>query len=63
MHLHSFYKQGFEGGFEHGKLHGIFEGRALGQDNGFDVWEELGYYRGQANFWTMLVQNDASKSR
>ncbi|KAL7007624.1 hypothetical protein EMMF5_002700 [Cystobasidiomycetes sp. EMM_F5] len=53
----------YEAGFEHGKLHGIFEGRAMGQENGFEIWEELGYYRGQAEFWSAVIQADDSKKR
>lgn len=35
----------------------------MGQENGFEIWEELGYYRGQAEFWSAVIQADDSKKR
>lgn len=44
----SFFEQGFKDGHAHGRLHGVFEGRALGREKGFEIWEEIGFYEGQA---------------
>ena len=52
-----FYKKGFEEGFEHGKLHGIFEGRALGREKAFELWEEIGFYEGQALIWQGVLDS------
>lgn len=37
-------------------MHGVFDGRALGQEKGFEVWEELGYYKGTAAFWQRVLE-------
>lgn len=58
-----FYKAGYDAGYEHGQAHGIFEGRALGQEKGFEVWEELGYYLGQARFWKEVVSKEDSPKK
>jgi hypothetical protein len=50
-HLVRFYEEGYRSGFDHGRLHGLFEGRALGQEKCFELWEEVGYYEGFAGFW------------
>ena len=45
----SFYDSGYiyhDGGFAHGRIHGLIEGRALGRDQGFEMWEEIGFYEG-----------------
>ncbi|GFZ47414.1 hypothetical protein JCM24511_05157 [Saitozyma sp. JCM 24511] len=47
----TFYEEGYRSGFDHGRLHGLFEGRALGQEKCFELWEEVGYYEGFAGFW------------
>lgn len=58
----AFFTSGYEAGFDHGKAHGIFEGRALGQEKGFETFEELYYYAGQARFWQAVsLQNDKKK--
>jgi hypothetical protein len=59
----SFYKSGYNAGFSHGQAHGIFEGRTLGQEKGFEIWEELGYYQGTAIFWQAVAQNEPSKKK
>ncbi|KAK9896893.1 DUF1715-domain-containing protein [Cystobasidium minutum MCA 4210] len=59
----AFYTSGYEAGFEHGKAHGVFEGRALGQEKGFEVFEELYYYAGQARFWQAIAREDAKKQK
>lgn len=51
----SFYASGFEGGHAHGALHGTFEGRALGKEKAFELWEEVGYYAGIAQFWLAVL--------
>jgi hypothetical protein len=60
---HSFYTSGYEAGFEHGRAHGVFEGRALGQEKGFETFEELYYYAGQARFWQAVAQEDIKKRK
>lgn len=62
-HAHRFYTSGYEAGFEHGKEHGVFEGRALGQAKGFETFEELFYYAGQARFWQAVAQHDVKKQK
>jgi len=32
-------------------VHGLIEGRALGREKGFEMWEELGFYEGFARTW------------
>lgn len=59
----SFYKSGYDAGFQHGQAHGVFEGRALGQEKGFEIWEELGYYKGTAIFWQAVAQLEQSKKK
>jgi hypothetical protein len=49
-----FYDTGYEEGFAHGRNHGLIEGRALGTDKGFEIWEELGYYEGFALTWQAI---------
>jgi hypothetical protein len=57
-----FYNEGFQSGHAHGKLHGVFEGRALGRQTGFERWEELGFYAGQARFWLDVLSAPSSRS-
>jgi hypothetical protein len=51
----SFYQRGLESGLPHGQLHGLFEGRALGKEKGWELWEEVGYYEGVSRFWRALL--------
>lgn len=54
------YQEGYQQGFDHGALHGTFEGRELGREKGFELWEEVGFYRGMAEVWRQcLEQADA----
>jgi primary-amine oxidase len=46
-----FFQAGFEEGLRHGRIHGLIEGRSMGRQKGFEMWEELGFYRGSALFW------------
>ena len=46
-----FYNVGHEDGFAHGRIHGLIEGRTLGREKGFEMWEELGFYKGFALMW------------
>lgn len=50
-----FYQQGLASGLPHGHLHGLFEGRALGREKGWEIWEEVGYYQGTATFWRAVL--------
>ncbi|CAD6580644.1 MAG: hypothetical protein CYPHOPRED_001323 [Cyphobasidiales sp. Tagirdzhanova-0007] len=59
----TFYKSGYEAGFQHGQAHGVFDGRALGQEKGFEIWEEIGYYLGQAKFCEAVARTDPAKQR
>lgn len=55
------YQEGYQQGFDHGALHGTFEGRELGREKGFELWEEVGFYRGMAEVWRRcLEQADAA---
>ncbi|SJX65440.1 uncharacterized protein SRS1_15710 [Sporisorium reilianum f. sp. reilianum] len=55
------YQEGYQQGFDHGALHGTFEGRELGRDKGFELWDEVGFYRGMAEVWReCLEQADAA---
>lgn len=61
------YRQGFDAGSAHGQLHGTFEGRALGREQGFEIWDEVGFYEGTARFWRGVlakqVENQSAESR
>lgn len=50
-----FYDEGYRDGFSHGRIHGLIEGRALGRENGFEVWEELGFYEGFSKTWMAVL--------
>ena len=41
---------------EHGRVHGLIEGRALGKEKGFEMWEEVGFYLGFATTWRNLLE-------
>lgn len=58
-----FYAQGMEGGTAHGELHGVFEGRALGREKGWELWEEVGYYEGVATFWRAILTAQGKPGR
>lgn len=32
----------------------MIEGRALGREKGFEMWEELGFYEGFAKIWQAI---------
>ncbi|KAH9943596.1 hypothetical protein B0H21DRAFT_779710 [Amylocystis lapponica] len=36
------------------RIHGSIEGRALGREKGFEMWEELGFYEGFALTWQAI---------
>ncbi|CAD6571863.1 MAG: hypothetical protein TREMPRED_000408 [Tremellales sp. Tagirdzhanova-0007] len=59
----SFYAQGYSSGLAHGHLHGIFEGRALGSEKAFEIWEEVGYYEGSAAFWLEILDGQGKEAR
>lgn len=44
-----FYDEGYAAGHAHGKLHGLFEGRQLGLEKAWEIWEEVGFYEGFAS--------------
>ncbi|GAA5962185.1 hypothetical protein JCM3765_003891 [Sporobolomyces pararoseus] len=56
-----FYQQGFQSGFPHGELHGLFEGRELGKEKSFELWEEIGYYKGVAQLWKQILNKKGGK--
>ncbi|BGP39456.1 hypothetical protein JCM10450v2_003418 [Rhodotorula kratochvilovae] len=63
LHLeHTFYDQGFQGGLPHGHLHGLIEGRELGRDNAWTLWEEIGYYQGVAALWKGILAAQGTTS-
>jgi len=47
---------------DHGRIHGLIEGRALGREKGFEMWEELGFYEGFAKVWQRICTNRASET-
>ena len=53
---YSYYQQGYKDGFDHGRLHGLFEGRAIGQEKAFEIWEEVGFIEGIALFWRNVAE-------
>lgn len=58
----SFYEQGLSAGTSHGELHGLFEGRALGKEQAWTLWEEVGYYNGVATFWKAILSASGTAS-
>lgn len=59
-HHYRSYRDGFESGHAHGQLHGTFEGRQLGREKGFEIWEEVGFYRGMSTFWRKMIERENS---
>lgn len=57
------FEAGHAEGFAHGALHGTFEGRALGQEKAFELWEELGYMEGVANGWLQVVHGQQEQQQ
>jgi primary-amine oxidase len=55
----SYYEQGYKDGFDHGRLHGLFEGRAIGQEKAYEIWEEVGFMEGMALFWQSVATKQA----
>ncbi|KAF8554357.1 hypothetical protein OG21DRAFT_1398439, partial [Imleria badia] len=41
-------------GFAHDRIHGLIEGRALGREKGFEIWEEIGFYERFALIWKAI---------
>ena len=59
-----FYQEGLASGQPHGELHGLFEGRALGREKCWELWEEVGYYQGAALLWrAVLTAQGKTESR
>lgn len=59
-----FYSSGFEAGRPHGRLHGLFDGRALGREKAWELWEEVGHYEGVCTLWLgVLTQQGARDTR
>ncbi len=44
----------------HGHIHGVIEGRALGTQKGFELWEEVAFYRSFANVWLLAAPRDGN---
>lgn len=42
----------------HGRTHGLIEGRALGREKGYELWEEIGFYEGFAKFWEAVSRKE-----
>jgi hypothetical protein len=59
----SFFNQGYKDGFDHGRLHGLFEGRELGKEKAFEIWEELGYYEGWAGLFLKNLKSTGKEGR
>ncbi|WFD29270.1 Checkpoint protein hus1 [Malassezia sp. CBS 17886] len=45
------YTAGYAEGMERGRHFGELDGRALGREKGFELWQEVGYYNGMADVW------------
>lgn len=58
-----FYAEGYESGHAHGRLHGLFEGRALGQEKAWEIWEEVGFYEGFAEYWLGVLGGEGQTER
>lgn len=66
--LFSSYALGYSEGHEHGQLHGTFEGRRIGTEKGFELWQDLGFMEGVAQFWLQAlrqstIKNEGSRKR
>jgi len=57
-----FYSTGWNSGFPHGELHGLFEGRELGREKSWELWEEIGYYQGVARLWKVILKRQGKES-
>jgi hypothetical protein len=44
-------------------LHGLFEGRELGKEKAFEIWEELGYYEGWAGLFMENLKSTGKEGR
>ncbi|KAG8898773.1 hypothetical protein FRB99_007173, partial [Tulasnella sp. 403] len=55
-----FYNEGYDDSYAHGRVHGLIEGRALGREKGYEIWEEVGFYRGFALLWRALSDRTAA---
>ncbi|GAA6044361.1 hypothetical protein JCM8097_008409, partial [Rhodosporidiobolus ruineniae] len=44
-----------------GELHGLFEGRELGRDKAWELWEEIGYAEGTARFWGKVLEKNGKR--
>ncbi|GAA5926112.1 hypothetical protein JCM3775_005209 [Rhodotorula graminis] len=65
LHLErDFYQQGLDSGLPHGHLHGLIEGRELGRDHAWTLWDEIGYIQGTVLLWKQIlaVQGPPSSS-
>jgi hypothetical protein len=43
-------------------MHGLIEGKALGCEKGYEMWEELGFYQGFASTWRTFLSRHGSNS-
>ncbi|TNY22997.1 hypothetical protein DMC30DRAFT_86992 [Rhodotorula diobovata] len=50
-----FYDQGLASGLPHGHLHGLIEGRELGRDHAWTLWDEIGHLEGTALLWRAIL--------
>lgn len=48
--------EGYKQGYEQGQQMGLLEGRALGREKGFELWNELGYYKGVVSVYKRMLQ-------
>lgn len=51
-----FFDSGHEEGYAHGRIHGLIEGRSLGNEKGFEMWEEIGFYEGFSIIWRSILE-------
>ncbi|WFC93603.1 hypothetical protein MBRA1_000224 [Malassezia brasiliensis] len=52
------YAAGYKQGVDQGERFGHGEGRLLGREKGFELWEELGYYLGMIHTWRRILEQE-----
>lgn len=51
---------GYRGGYEQGQQVGLIEGRLFGGEKGFELWTELGYYKGVISVFKHALESQLS---
>ena len=50
-----FFDEGYKEGLDRGTLLGREEGKTLGVQAGYELWDELGFYIGFATTWEAIL--------